>query len=59
MKDTEIKLHIDESVRPIEHKQKRIPFHIREEVEKELERLEELDIIEKATGPTPWDPCRS
>ena len=54
MKDTEIKLHIDESVRPIKQKQRRIPFYIEEEVEKELERLEELDIIEKAAGPTPW-----
>ena len=27
---------------------------MRQDVEKELERLENLDIIEKVTGPTPW-----
>ena len=31
-----------------------IPFHVRQDVERELERLENLDIIEKVTGPTPW-----
>ena len=29
-------------------------FYERQDVEKELERLENLDIIEKVTGPTPW-----
>ncbi|VDI68014.1 Hypothetical predicted protein [Mytilus galloprovincialis] len=32
----------------------RIPFHIRKQVEAELEKLEKQDIIEKVDGPTPW-----
>ena len=33
---------------------RRIPFHVREDVEKELERLEKLDIIKDVEEPTPW-----
>ena len=33
---------------------RRIPYHMRKKVEAELKRLEELDIIEKVKGPTPW-----
>ena len=50
-----IKLHIDESVKPVANQRhRRIPYHMRKKVEVELKRLEELDIIEKAKGPTPW-----
>ena len=45
------KLHVDHSVKPLAQKYRRLPFHIR--VEAELKNLEELDIIEKADGPTP------
>ena len=54
LKDIEIKLHIDESVQPVAQPHRRIPFHSREKVEKELDRLEQLDIIEKVDGPTDW-----
>ena len=54
LKDTKIKLHIDENVPPVAQHHRRIPFHMREKVEKELERLERLDIIEKVDGPTDW-----
>ena len=54
MNNTSIKLHIDSSVKPIVQKARRIPFHIRSQVETELDRLENLDLIEKASGPTPW-----
>ena len=50
----EVKLHIDPDVTPRQQPHRRIPFHVREDVEKELERLEKLDIIEKVEGPTPW-----
>ena len=33
---------------------RRVPFHIRDQVGKELQRLEKMDIIEKVDGPTPW-----
>lgn len=49
-----IKLHIDPSITPKRQPHRRIPFSVREDVEKELKRLERLDIIEKVEGPTPW-----
>ena len=52
LKDTKIKLHIDVNVPPVAEHHRRIPFHMREKVEKEFERLEKLDIIEKVDGPT-------
>ena len=36
-------------------RQRRIPYHIRNDVSKELKKLEEQDIIEKVSNqPTPW-----
>ena len=49
-----VKLHVDETVKPIAQWRRCIPFHIRKDVEQGLERLEKLDIIEKVDGPTPW-----
>ena len=54
LKERKIKLHVDESIAPVAEPHRRIPFHVRKQVENELERLESLDIIEKAEGPTPW-----
>ena len=47
-----VKLHADPDVTPRQQPHRRIPFHVRGDVEQELERLERLDIIEKAEGPT-------
>ena len=49
-----VKLHIDPDVKPKQQSHRRIPFHVRKDVEKELKRFEELGIIEPVTGPTPW-----
>lgn len=54
LKDGEIKFHIDESVVPVAKSPRRIPFHLRDKVEKELERLEKMDVIEPVNGATPW-----
>ncbi|XP_029957004.1 uncharacterized protein K02A2.6-like isoform X2 [Salarias fasciatus] len=54
LKDFQVKLHIDTTVQPTCQPHRRVPFHIRQRVEKELEKLEEGDIIETVTGPTPW-----
>ena len=54
MKDMKVKLHIDPEVKPVCQPHRRIPFHLRKKVEQELKRLEDLDIIEKVDGPTPW-----
>lgn len=50
----EVKLHIDKSVPPVAQKLRPIPFSVRDAVTEEVERLEKLDVIEKATGPTTW-----
>ena len=50
----EVKLHIDPGVTRREQPHRRIPFHVRKDVEKEFKRLEKLDIIETVEGPTPW-----
>ncbi len=54
IQDVEVKLHIDETMKPVAQPHRRISFNIRKKVEAELERLEKLDIIEKITGPTDW-----
>ncbi|XP_063436697.1 uncharacterized protein LOC134718136 [Mytilus trossulus] len=52
-KDEKVKIHIDGSIKPVIQPHRRIPFHIRKQVEPELEKLEKQDIIEKVIGPTP------
>ena len=54
MKDKTAKLHVNSSARLLALKFHRLPCHVREQVEAELKNLEELDIIERAEGPTPW-----
>ena len=54
IKDVKIKLHIDPEVNPVVQQHRRVPFHLRKQVEAELTKLEEMDIIETITGPTPW-----
>lgn len=54
LKHKKIVLHIDKDIQPVAQPQRRIPFHVRKDVEKEIQRLEKLDIIEKVEGPTPW-----
>ena len=49
-----VKLHVDLDITPRKQPHRRIPVHVRGDVEKELERLERLDIIERVEGPTPW-----
>jgi len=48
------KLHVNDSVKPLAQKYRRLPFHIRDQVEAELKILDELDIIGGAEGPTSW-----
>ncbi len=49
IKDVQIKLHIDQEVTLKSQKHRSIPFHNKED--EELQRLLELDIIEKVEGP--------
>ena len=54
LKDHQVKLHIDPNVVPVAQKYRRIPFHVRKQLEKQLAQDEAQGVIEKATGPTPW-----
>ncbi len=54
LKNIQIKLHIDDTVKPVIQPHRRIPFHIRKKVDKELQLLEDQGIIENVEGPTPW-----
>ena len=54
MKDVKVTLYEDNSVSPVAQPHHRILYHMRKKVEEELQRLEDLDIIEKVDGPTPW-----
>ena len=40
LKDVKVKIHVDENVKPVIQPLRRIPFHIRKQVEAELDRLE-------------------
>ena len=54
VKNFQVHLHINNHVKPVKQTHRRIPFHMRKHVEQELANLENQDIIEKVTGPTPW-----
>ena len=54
VKDVTIKLYIDHSVKPVANQHRRVPLHLRAAVEKELQELEDRDVIERVDGPTPW-----
>ncbi|GFO38518.1 RNA-directed DNA polymerase-like protein [Plakobranchus ocellatus] len=54
LQDHNVKLYIDKTIQPVAQKYRRIPFHIRKQLDKHLDKEEEMGVIEKATGPTPW-----
>ena len=50
LKDVEIDLHIDPSVQPVQQPHRRIPFHVRKDVEKELKIMMDNDLIVEVDG---------
>ena len=54
LKDFEVTLHLDNTVKPSAIPHRRVPFHLRAKVEDKIQELISLDIIEPAEGPTPW-----
>ena len=55
LRNEKVKLHIDETVKPVAQKASRIPFHLRSQVDVELDRLRKSDVIEDITDEaTPW-----
>ena len=54
LKDYQVHLHIDNSVQPSAQSHRRVPFHVRKQLEEQLERDEQHGVIERVDGPTPW-----
>ena len=54
MKNVCVDLNIDESVKPVAQPHRRIPFNVRPLLEKELQTLEEQDVIEKVEKSREW-----
>ena len=54
LKGVKVKPHINTSEPPVAQPQHRDPFHVRNQVEKQLEDDKEWGIIKTASGPTPW-----
>ena len=54
LKDFHFEIHINENVQPVAQPPRRIPFHIRLQVEQALDKLEDDGIIEKVNSPMPW-----
>ena len=52
--DVQNKLHIDESIPSVAQPHMRIPFQVRQQLEEQLRKDEELGGIERIEGPTPW-----
>ena len=55
-KNIQIKLIVDENVKPVTQKNHRIPYHFRDKVKQEIKRLLDADVIEKvpADQHTTW-----
>ena len=55
LKNYQLKLHVDKTVQPIAQPVHRLPFGLREKVEKKLDELLEKEIIEEVSNtPTMW-----
>ncbi|XP_046573838.1 uncharacterized protein K02A2.6-like [Haliotis rubra] len=54
LKDVQVKLHIDKEVPPVAQQYRRVPFHVRKDIEEQIKKDLERDVIEKSVGPTPW-----
>ena len=54
LKNVQVKLHIDKSVKPVAQKHRRVPFHLRSKVDEELDRLLKAGVIEPVSEATDW-----
>ena len=54
LKEKKVHPHIDENIPPIAQRYRRVPFHVRKDIEELIAKDEKLGVIEKADGPTPW-----
>ncbi|CAB4017703.1 Hypothetical predicted protein, partial [Paramuricea clavata] len=53
LKDYHVQLHIDEGVPPVSQPHRRVPFHVRKQLEEQLSQDEKLGVIECEEGSTP------
>ncbi|XP_048774395.2 uncharacterized protein K02A2.6-like [Ostrea edulis] len=54
LKNFQLRIHVDKTVTPVAQPLRRLPFNVRKSVNKKLEELEKMDIIEKVNNPTAW-----
>ena len=54
LKDYQVHLHINKDVQPSAQPHRRVPFHVRKQLEEQLEIDERNGVIERVEGPTPW-----
>ena len=54
LKDFQLGIPIDDSVKPVIQPVRRVPFHLREKLEKRFDELEDSDIIEEVNEPSNW-----
>ncbi len=54
IKNQKVKLHIDRNIIPKKEKLRHIQFHLRQQIEFEISKLIEDDIIEPVNGLTTW-----
>ena len=54
LKGYQLKLHVKEDVAPVVQPLRRPPFNLRDKIERKLDELESMDIIEKVNSPSRW-----
>lgn len=54
LKHFQLVLPVDKDVQPVIQASRRIPYQLREKLEKKLHELEEMEIIEPINGPSEW-----
>ena len=54
LKGYQLKLHVKDDATPVVQPLRRPPFSLRDKIEKKLDQLESMDIIEKVNSPSSW-----
>lgn len=54
LKGIQVKIPIDETVKPVAQNLRRVPYNLKSKVEEQINKLLEADIIEAVEGPSEW-----